>query len=69
MYNFLDSCKPWPATKTAIFLSNKNNNAVEFEFIEINEVLLLRNRKTTKLYAVFFKTVDLCTYAAQARQQ
>lgn len=63
MFNSLDSCKPWPVKATSEFLVQIEKKGEQFEFIEVNKVVILRNKKSKALYAIFFDTARLCRKA------
>lgn len=60
MFNSLDNCKSWPAKTTSEFLVQIEKNGELFEFIEVNKVVILRNKKSKAPYAIFFDTAKLC---------
>ncbi len=60
MFNALDSCKPWPAKKTASLLLKIDHSEQKFEFKVTDGVVTLQNKNSGKPYAIFFDTAALC---------
>ena len=60
MYNSMDSCKPWSATKTAKFLVKIENSGSHFKFVNDSGVIQLINKKSLMPYARFYETKRLC---------